>query len=157
DSLSAPLRSFWLLSWTLSPWLVLENILSYDFSLRKHLIPIEKDAYFPSARGSNGRLKRSRMHPQGVACGRPAGHPLERHPEARQRSPRSARPHPETSRGARIGFQITRSLPPSTGTCAPVVLANSGPHISAASSATSRLVISTPKTLFFLYCSTLNP
>src|SRR5436309_1542147 len=62
DSLSAPLRSFWLLSWTLPPWLARENILSYDFSLRRHLIPIEKDAYFPSARGSNGRLKRSRMH-----------------------------------------------------------------------------------------------
>ena len=35
---------------------------------------------------------------------------------------------------------MTLSLPPSIGTCAPVVLANSGPHISAISSATSRLV-----------------
>src|SRR5436309_13413037 len=31
-------------------------------SRRRLLIPIEKDAYFPSSRGSNGRLKRSRMY-----------------------------------------------------------------------------------------------
>src|SRR5207244_9531751 len=49
--------------------------------------------------------------------------------------------------------QMTRSLPPSTGTWAPVVLANSGPHISAASSATSRLVTSTRSTLFLRYSS----
>ena len=53
--------------------------------------------------------------------------------------------------------QMTRSLPPSMGTCAPVVRANRGPHISTTSSATSRLVISTPSTLFFLYASTLSP
>jgi hypothetical protein len=45
------------------------------------------------------------------------------------------------------GAQITRSFPPSTGICAPVVFAKSGPHSSAASSATSRLVTSTPRTL----------
>ena len=54
-------------------------------------------------------------------------------------------------------FYITRSLPPSTGTCAPVVLAKSGPHISAASSATSWLVTSTCRTLLVLYCSTVRP
>src|SRR5262249_32156917 len=53
--------------------------------------------------------------------------------------------------------QMTRSLPPSIGTCAPVILANSGPHISAASSATSRLATSTPSTLRRLYCSMLKP
>src|SRR5258707_1024469 len=42
---------------------------------------------------------------------------------------------------------ITRSLPPSTGICAPVVLANAGPQTSAASSATSRLLTSTWSTL----------
>src|SRR5580700_9829956 len=52
---------------------------------------------------------------------------------------------------------ITRSLPPSTGICAPVVFANAAPHSSAASSATSRLVTSTRSTLFFRYCSTLIP
>ena len=46
--------------------------------------------------------------------------------------------------------QITRSLPPSTGSCAPVVVAKSGPHISAAISATSRLRTSAPSTLFVL-------
>src|SRR5262249_30640644 len=55
------------------------------------------------------------------------------------------------------GCQITRSLPPSTGTWAPVVLENAGPQSSAASSATSRLVTSVFRTLFFLYCSTLIP
>ena len=57
----------------------------------------------------------------------------------------------------RAGPHITRSLPPSTGTWAAVVLANNGPHISAASSATSRLVTSVRSTLFFRYCSTVSP
>src|SRR5207245_4527358 len=52
--------------------------------------------------------------------------------------------------------QTTRSLPPSTGTCAAVVLAKSGPHISAASSATSRQETSCFSRLFFLYCSTVR-
>src|SRR5258708_12346314 len=52
---------------------------------------------------------------------------------------------------------MTRSLPPSTGTCAPVVLEKSGPHISAASSATSRLVTSVRSTLLVLYASTVMP
>src|SRR5207302_350453 len=57
----------------------------------------------------------------------------------------------------RLGFlQTTRSLPPSTGTCAAVVLANSGPHISAASSATSLEDTSCFSRLFFLYCSTVR-
>src|SRR4051812_42947574 len=50
-------------------------------------------------------------------------------------------------------LQTTRSLPPSTGTCAAVVLANSGPHISAASSATSLDATSVFSRLRFLYCS----
>src|SRR5688572_13049233 len=50
----------------------------------------------------------------------------------------------------------TRSLPPSTGTCAAVVLAKSGPHISAASSATSLDETSVLSRLRFLYCSTLR-
>jgi len=57
----------------------------------------------------------------------------------------------------RARHQITRSLPPSIGSCAPVVLANSGPHISAASSATSPLVTSVRRTLLVLYCSTVMP
>src|SRR5438067_1344958 len=57
----------------------------------------------------------------------------------------------------RLNFhQTTRSLPPSTGTCAAVVLAKSGPHISAASSATSFEPTSVLRRLFFLYCSTVR-
>src|SRR5205823_13196494 len=52
-------------------------------------------------------------------------------------------------------FQTTRSFPPSTGTCAAVVLAKRGPHISAASSATSLEHTSVRSRLFFLYCSTV--
>src|SRR5438552_17052734 len=48
-------------------------------------------------------------------------------------------------------FQTTRSFPPSTGTCAAVVSANSGPHISAASSATSRDEASVFSMLLFVY------
>src|SRR4029077_6566747 len=47
----------------------------------------------------------------------------------------------------------TRSLPPSTGICAAVVLAKSGPHISAASSATSLDETSVFSRFRFLYCS----
>src|SRR4051794_40862636 len=53
-------------------------------------------------------------------------------------------------------FQTTRSFPPSTGTCAAVVLAKRGPHISAASSATSLDDTSVRSRLFFLYCSTVR-
>src|SRR3954468_17738149 len=56
-----------------------------------------------------------------------------------------------------IAHQITRSLPPSMGIWAPVVLANKGPHISAASAATSLLVTSVFNTLLRLYSSTLMP
>src|ERR1022692_863697 len=49
-----------------------------------------------------------------------------------------------------VDLQITLSFPPSTGIWAPVVLAKSGPQSSAASSATSRLAISTRSTLFVL-------
>src|SRR6185436_5379649 len=52
--------------------------------------------------------------------------------------------------------QTTRSFPPSTGTCAAVVLAKSAPHISAASSATSFEATSVLRRLFFLYCSTVR-
>src|SRR5258705_3685424 len=57
----------------------------------------------------------------------------------------------------KISHQMTRSLPPSTGICAPVVFANKGPHNSAASAATSRLVTSVFRTLLRLYCSTVRP
>src|SRR5678815_2170982 len=53
----------------------------------------------------------------------------------------------------RLDLQTTRSLPPSTGTCAAVVLAKSGPHISAASSATSLDATSVFSRFFVLYCS----
>src|SRR6185436_13317950 len=56
----------------------------------------------------------------------------------------------------RLDFQTTRSLPPSTGTCAAVVLAKSAPHISAASSATSFDETSVLSRLRFLYCSTVR-
>ena len=52
--------------------------------------------------------------------------------------------------------QTTRSLPPSTGTCEAVVLANRGPHISAAISATSRESTSVFNKLLDLYCSTVS-
>src|SRR5205085_4537645 len=58
-------------------------------------------------------------------------------------------------RGAKALVHTTRSLPPSTGTCAAVVFAKSGPHISAASSATSLDDTSAFSRLFFLYCSTV--
>src|SRR5207253_2972016 len=58
-------------------------------------------------------------------------------------------------RGATPSRHTTRSLPPSTGTWAAVVFAKSGPHISAASSATSFDESSVRSKLFFLYCSTL--
>src|SRR6185503_5058728 len=51
--------------------------------------------------------------------------------------------------------QTTRSFPPSTGTCAAVVLAKSGPHISAASSATSLDATSVRSRFFRRYCSTV--
>ena len=54
-------------------------------------------------------------------------------------------------------YQITRSFPPSTGICAPVVLENKGPHNSATNSLTSLLSIWVPKILFFLYSSTVSP
>lgn len=54
-------------------------------------------------------------------------------------------------------IQITRSLPPSTGICAPVVFENSGPVAAQASAATSAEVISTPNRLLALYSSTLIP
>src|SRR5690606_27840329 len=54
------------------------------------------------------------------------------------------------------GHYTRRSLPPSTGTCAAVVLAKGGPHISAASSATSFELTSVSRRLFFLYCSTVR-
>ena len=53
--------------------------------------------------------------------------------------------------------QITRSFPPSTATCAPVVLPVSGLTKSRAIIATSRLVTVFLSTLFCLYCSTLKP
>jgi len=53
--------------------------------------------------------------------------------------------------------QMTLSLPPSIGTCAPVVLEKHGPHNSAMSSPTSRLVISVLRILFVLYSWTEIP
>gem|GEM_PF-4790813 len=63
----------------------------------------------------------------------------------------------EINRGVCTGNQMTRSLPPSTGTCAPVVLAKAGPHICMTSSATSRLATSVFNTLLRLYSSTDKP
>src|SRR5580704_2179785 len=53
--------------------------------------------------------------------------------------------------------QMTLSLPPSIGTCAPVVLEKLGPHNSAMTSPTSRLVISVLRILFVLYSWTEIP
>lgn len=58
--------------------------------------------------------------------------------------------------GHRIA-QMTRSFPPSTGICAPVVLAKTGPATAQARAATSEEVISTPSKLLDLYWSTLIP
>src|SRR5262245_17847979 len=62
DSLSVPLRSFWLCSWTRPPRLALENVLFCNSFLRRHLTPTSEGAHLPSVRGSIGRLKRSRMY-----------------------------------------------------------------------------------------------
>ena len=43
---------------------------------------------------------------------------------------------------------MTRSLPPSTGTCAPVIREKAGPHIATTILATSALLTSTASTLF---------
>ncbi len=73
------------------------------------------------------------------------------HGDAPKVTGKRARPfRPRTS-------QITRSFPPSTGSWAPVVFANNGPHISAASCATSWLVTSVRSTLLLRYSSTVNP
>ena len=56
-----------------------------------------------------------------------------------------------------VRAQMMRSLPPSIGTCAPVVFAKSGPAMAATSSATSLDLTSTLRRLLRLYSSTLIP
>ena len=101
----------------------------------------QRAGFLDAGRARHARVIAQRRHPRPRAWkdhGEEAGH---RHVRTAVR---------RDERRGLATHQITRSLPPSTGTCAPVVLAKSGPHISAASSATSWLVTSALSTLFVL-------
>jgi len=82
---------------------------------------------------------------------------INRSPRDSIRREQSRRQFTPAAERIRWDDQTTRSFPPSTGTCAPVVLAKLLPAMVTTISATSTDVISAPSRLLVLYSSTDKP